>query len=241
MTTILLVAEGPSDVRRVRFLIDAWLAEVVDWFDPTYPDAVRQWVGLQEGEDWLDIHQVHARFKKAGFPATFGSPFGRGEVPALKKVLLLLEKSRRWPDVLLWMRDLDTQPERQQQTESFVAGRPARQQQRYLLAFANQCSEAWVLSGWDPVDPAQKAATRAVQRETGHLLPRDAHRVNHRHTHGGAEWCAGALGIDSRAEESTALRRGWCNPQDQTGARAFRQALDEHAALRASLGLPPPQ
>ena len=239
MTTILLVAEGPSDVRRVRFLIDAWLAEVVDWFDPEFPEAARQWVGLFDGEDWLDIHHVHARFRQAGFPATFGAPFGKGEIPVLKKVRLLLHKRKWWPDVLLWMRDLDTQPGRREQTEDFVSSLNEQDRQRYLLAFANQCGEAWVLAGWAPSNAEQHARTREVLRETGHLLPRDAHRVNHRHTHGGAEWCARKLGIDAGTAEEQALLSGWQRPEDLTGARAFREALTTHRALRSALGLPP--
>lgn len=55
---IVLVGEGRGDLRAARSLIDRWILQRVEWVDESTIDAYRSYTGLEQGEEWLDLHTI---------------------------------------------------------------------------------------------------------------------------------------------------------------------------------------
>ncbi len=169
---ILLAVEGVSDVRRVKILVDCWLADNVDWFSLEHPDACREFVGLDGKSEFVQIKSIP--HERRGMPkkipgGRFGGAHPAGDAGTLKDLRILMVHHEIDVDVVIWIRDTDGRGERRVQVDTYLR---EQREQRFIAGYAQQTGEAWVLVGWVAED-AKWAVRRlglAGERERAALL-----------------------------------------------------------------------
>ncbi|MEM9459364.1 MAG: hypothetical protein AAGF11_34615 [Myxococcota bacterium] len=235
---VFLALEGPSDLRRVRWLLDRWLADNVDWFVPEYPDSCRELIGVDPGQKFLKIKSIPERRKEL-VRGGFGGPHPRGEAGTLHDLRIILRKLNLEPDVVLWLRDSDGDDRRAEDAHEWVER--TGESKRFILGYAQQVSEAWVLVGWVAKSAQDDRALAQVSATITRKLPRDAHLLTHKDEVGGAKWALCQLVSDDWDRERQALLRAWTlddSELEACGLAAFRRVLTHHVGLRRALGLP---
>ena len=239
---ILMAIEGTSDVRRLRSLLDCWLADNVSWFSPEHPDGCREFIGIETNTEFVEIKRIpklrRDLMNKQFAGARFGGPFPGGDAGTIQDLRILLEHLGSQPDVVLWIRDSDGHEQRGIAAKSYV--RERGEQHRFVLGYAQQAGEAWVLAGWLAKTEQDKSAAAEIERATSRKLPRDAHTFPH-HGERGVKWAAAVLRLQGD-REIEALVRAWRLDDaaaERCGLAAFRRELTAHVGLRRALGLAP--
>jgi len=239
---VLLAVEGISDVRRARLLVDRWLEDNVDWFDPDHPEVYRSYIGVDHGCEFVEIKTIVKLRREVGHKAfgggRFGGPHPGGDAGTLQDLRILLTHHDLAPDVILWVRDTDGDAKRSVVAANYI--RDQGETDRFILGYAHEAGEAWVLVGWSAESEAERAAEAMVERLSTRKLHRDAHVFPH-HGDLSVKWVVSELGLGGAREEH-ALLRAWGLPDatvEDCGLAAFRRAMDTHAGLRRALGLGP--
>ena len=207
MPEFLVVAEGETDARMVRLLAERiFLEEGEDWVREQCAEEVPQW--MQEdylpqwhapqpnatGVTWRAVRQFarEGSFRQAFGHNVAGKARGIYYAQARNALFFLsrLRQSRRI-DALVWVVDLDDQPERREGLEQArEEAQKADSRIVIVLATPDPKQEAWVLNGFicegdeEPTlealrqelgfDPCHKAEELQAKDETA---KRSAHRV----------------------------------------------------------------
>jgi hypothetical protein len=239
---VLLAVEGSSDVRRARLLVDRWLRDNVEWFSPDHPEACRSYVGIGHGCEFVAIKTIVKLRREVAHKAfgggRFGGPHPGGDAGTLKDLRILLMHHDLAPDVILWLRDTDGDDQRRVEAMTYI--RDHGESDRFILGYAQQAGEAWVLVGWSAESDAERAAEAKVEQFSTRKLPRDAHVFPH-HGNLSVKWVMSELGLTGAREEH-ALLRAWRLADaivEDCGLAAFRRTMNTHAGLRRALGLGP--
>lgn len=222
---ILLAVEGTSDVRRVRILLDRWLADNVDWFSDEHPELCRAFIGLDEGSEFVSVKSIPSRRKAMSPGGRFGAPHPSGDAGTLRDLRILMDRGEVDADVVIWMRDSDGRDDRHVQAAAHI--REHGEQERFILGYARQAGEAWVLVGWYAQTDADRTSEAALTRQTSRKLPRDAHMFAHA-GHQDGKWAVRQLGLDGERERfvvtctrtlACAGRSGSPRPRNQSEQR----------------------
>lgn len=217
---VLLVCEGPSDVRRARAVIDAWVERREGWL-ADHPVADRfGFVGPDDTQLFLKTKHIPTLARERGLKG-FGGPMPASDGGTVRALLLLLRHNQALADraqFVLWLRDADGDPDRE---PSARAERDKLRGDRFPLAigYARQCGEAWAIAG--------------LTATGEHHSFKDPSEFTHKEVSGGAKDVLNSLigkDADQEARAIEALVSAGTPAGDAVGLTAFLNDLDTHWA-----------
>ena len=180
MIEFIVIGESRADAEIATKLAERILLEKIDWLEPEYLQYSFSWSGLQENTDyscWRDIEKIIDNFQQS-------SPF---RIPKYKRSRETQEKKPLKPDAaraikvlnlvrflqrkreikaVVFIRDLDNQPERREGLEQ------ARMQHlnqsnklEIIIGTANGKREAWVLNGFVALNQDEQRILDEIKTE----------------------------------------------------------------------------
>ncbi|MEH2409126.1 hypothetical protein [Nostoc sp.] len=163
MIEFIVIVESGADARTATKLAERILTEQIDWLEPGLIRHIFNWSGLQAGTEyscWSDVTKIidDAKDQLRYKPPRYLGHDSRS-VPlktdgaASTKVLKLVDflQKTRPIKAVIFIRDLDNQPERREGIEQARSEHINRQPQlKIVIGTANPKREAWVLNGFIP-------------------------------------------------------------------------------------------
>ncbi len=204
MSLVIAVAcEADADFRAASTLIDRVLVEQIAWLEVDHLEHVRQYLGAESPYPWTRIHNVpdlaKARNLKPRKGHFLGEP-GAADALLARKAILLLNSIDPQPEVLVVMRDIDGQPERQigwNQARDEYHGKPP-----LILGMAIIKRENWILAGFRSISTEEQQRLQSERKSLGYDPSLHPERVNSHAEH--SKHCPkrvlGSLVADSGAE-----------------------------------------
>lgn len=164
----IVIVESSADARTATKLAERVLTEQIDWLEPDMIKHIFNWSGLQQDTEhscWKDINKILESLKLLGVkvPRYIGhskdqSKF-RADGAASLKVLNLVRYLQRTRQIraVIFIRDLDNQPERREGLEQARSEHINQQPQlQIVIGAANPKREAWVLNGFIPSNQEER-------------------------------------------------------------------------------------
>ena len=180
MSLVIAVAcEADSDFRAVSTLIDRLLVEQVGWLEADHLEYVRRYVGAEAHYAWTKIQNAPELAKARNLKPRKGHFQGEpGAADALlaRKAILLLNSLNPQPDVLIFMRDIDDQPERK--TGWNQARNEYHGKSPLILGIAIIKRENWVLAGFRSSSDDEQLRLQAERQTLGYDPSLNPDRVN---------------------------------------------------------------
>lgn len=188
MIEFVVIVESSADARTATKLAERVLVDKVDWLEPEQLQYSFRWSGLQENTEhscWKDIHAIVDAAKKSGFrlPRYIGHSPGKSlkaDGAASRKILMLvsfLQKTRQIKAVI-FIRDLDNQPERRTNIEQarleHIKGQP---QLEIIIGTANPKREAWVLNGFISSNQEEEQVLKDITTKLSFDPCKESHRL----------------------------------------------------------------
>ena len=177
MIEFVVIVESNADARTATKLADRVLVDKIDWLEPEMLEHLYQWSGLEAGTDnscWKNINQIIDNFQQSlGFrPPRY---LGHRKDGALKadgaaaiKILNLVRFIQKTRNIkaILFIRDLDNQPERREGIEQARSEHIDRQPKlAIIIGTADRMREAWVLNGFIPSNQEEKQILQNIVTE----------------------------------------------------------------------------
>lgn len=161
MIEFIVIVESGADARTATKLAERVLREKFDWLDDDSLQYYFQWTGLEEGKEyscWRDIIKIiddaksQIKYKPARFLGhdSKGVPLKADGAASIKILNLVrfLQKNRQIKAVI-FIRDLDNQPERKKGIEQARSEHINKTPQlEIIIGAADPKREAWVLNGF---------------------------------------------------------------------------------------------
>lgn len=202
---ILLVAEGPSDWRRLRFLVD----HSIQQHGITDLAAFRRFEPFQ-GHQYIRIREIPALVRELGLDRRYSAAGpNKRDAGTLRKLHQVLRAKKLLGSdlVVIWARDDDGDPARREDAvaarESLRTSTPAT---ALLLAVASECGEAWVVAGWRPVTKDDEKTLQELRKELGFDPCANPQRLSHKDdAPKSAKQVVERLGAGDPAREETSL------------------------------------
>lgn len=188
MTEVIVIVESRADAQTATKLAERVLVEKVDWLEPELLQNLFRWSGLEVGTEhscWRDISNIMQRAKESGQPIP--KFLGHRKSGALKadgaatikilKLVRFLQKTRPITAVL-FIRDLDNQPERREGIEQARAEHIDRQPKlEIIIGTADRMREAWVLNGFVPSDQREEKILKNIKNQLKFDPCEEPHRL----------------------------------------------------------------
>jgi hypothetical protein len=173
----IVIVESSADARTATKLAERVLTEQIDWLDDDSVQYYFQWTGLLEGTEyscWKDIDKIVASLKSSGlrFPRYLGHPIKgvplKADGAASIKVLNLVRFLQRTRQIrsVIFIRDLDNQPERREGLEQ-ARSQHINQEPKLeiVIGAADPKREAWVLNGFIPSNQQEEQILEQIKSE----------------------------------------------------------------------------
>jgi hypothetical protein len=174
MREFIVIVEDIADARTATTLAERILVEKVDWLEQEQLQYLFQWSGLEENTKhscWKDIKSITERAKESGLrlPRAMGRSGERKADGAasikILKLIRVLQKNRKIKAVL-FIRDLDNQPERREGIEQARLEHINREPKlEIIIGMADRMREAWVLNGFIPLNEEEKQSLVALKKQ----------------------------------------------------------------------------
>lgn len=190
MRDFIVIVENEADKRTATKLAERVVADKVDWAVPEILQDVFRWGGLEEHAEyscWKNIGDAIEHAKDSGI--RIPRFLGHGKTGLLKtdgantkKVLILIGKLRqeqnRQIDAVLFIRDLDDQPERRTHIEA-VRDEHIGQHPKLAIIIGTpyRTREAWVLNGFIPSTPDEAKTLEELKAALSFDPCEEAHRL----------------------------------------------------------------
>jgi hypothetical protein len=190
MIEFVVIVESRMDAVTATKLAERVLIEKVEWVEQENLQYLFKWSGLDVGTEyscWKDIGNIVNRAEKDGIPKP--RYLGHGKTGSLKadgaaalKILklsrLLNRKKNRKIAAVLFIRDLDSQRERNQGIEQARLEHIDRQPHvEVVIGTADRMREAWVLNGFIPLDSEEKRILAQITTKLSFDPCEEAHRL----------------------------------------------------------------
>jgi hypothetical protein len=164
MPEFIVIVESRADAEISTKLAERVLLEKVGWLEPDTLDHLIQWSGLEPGTEyscWKNIGDIVENFSEEfKFPRIRSNGRLKTDGKAASKVMKLISflqyKLNRDIKAVVFIRDLDNQPERREhldQARSECIGQPKIEA---VIGTADRMREAWVLNGFMPLNLQEK-------------------------------------------------------------------------------------
>jgi hypothetical protein len=172
---IAVVYEAPADFRTGTELADRVLIEAIDWLNGDLLIDQRQWIG-ELGHEKLKWNTI-ARLATAAGIRAHGHIDGRpleADAAAARRAIAFLKSTFNDLAAIVLLRDQDDQPERRdglEQARSVDHGMPI------VIGLAVVEREAWVISGFEPKDDAEKDKLDNERKKLGFCPQEQSHKL----------------------------------------------------------------
>ena len=190
MIEFIVIVESGADARTATKLAERVLKEKFDWLDDDILQHCFQWTGLEEGKEyscWRDIIKIiddaksQIKYKPARFLGhdSKGVPLKADGAASIKVLNLVrfLQKTRQIKAVI-FIRDLDNQPERKEGIEQarleHINKTPKLE---IVIGAADPKREAWVLNGFIPSNQQEKQIIEEIKNKLSFDPSIESHRL----------------------------------------------------------------
>jgi hypothetical protein len=175
----ILELEGPSDLPRVKAIVDHLFVEREGNDIPL--DDLRRFEGI--GSDpYIPIHSIPQLAKERGLDRRY-SPVGpkRGDGGTVRRLWQVLVRDKLVAPgvVVVWVRDDDGCPERRDEAND-ARESLGDQAKAIRLGIASECGEAWALAGFEPVTREDHAKVAAWRKVLGYQPHHKPHLLSHK-------------------------------------------------------------
>ena len=190
MIEFCLIVEDEADARIAAGLAERVLLENIEWLEAEHLPHMFEWCGLEKSTEysrWQDISDIVEQFKRRGLriPKYLGhgkdGPLkadGAASMKILNLLGLLQYKMDRPIKAVLFIRDLDNQPERRAGMEQTRAEQAdARASLQVIIGSPDRTREAWVLNGFVPVTPEEQRRLNELKEKLSFDPCEQAHRL----------------------------------------------------------------
>lgn len=169
MDEFIVIVEAKADFEIATKLAERVLEEKIDWITFDLLPHLFRWSGLLDNTEyscWKDILEITERLcKNFKFPRIRSMGKYKTDGQAVNKVITLINflqhKQNRPIKAVIFMRDLDNQPDRKQHIEQVRSEHSSRQYPlEIIIGTPDRNREAWVLNGFiaSTADERQKLA-----------------------------------------------------------------------------------
>ena len=190
MNEFIVIVESGADARTATKLAERILLEKIDWLEPELIQHIFHWRGLEEGKEyscWRDIIKIiddakkQLRYKPARFLGhnSNGVPFKADGARTIKVLNLIrfLQRTRQIKAVL-FIRDLDNQPERREGLEQARSQHTQLQPElEIIIGTANPKREAWALNGFISFNQQEKEVLETIRTQLSFDPCIESHRL----------------------------------------------------------------
>lgn len=190
MLEFVVVGEAAADARIVCDLADRVVAEEgPDWIRDQERDyflrellpGLRRWSGLDPGQGystWREVRRFSKNYPQLTFLRRSTTPARMPDYAPARKAILLagILRQGHFPDALMLIRDLDSQPERR---SGMMKARDEEASTVVIVATPNPKREAWVLNGFVCQTPREEERLETIRDEINFDPCREAHRLRY--------------------------------------------------------------
>ncbi len=186
MDEFIVIVESSADARTATKLAERVLVEKIDWLEPEMLKHLFEWSGLEENTEhscWKDIRAIIERAKESGMPIPkyLGHRKNGGikaDGAAAKKILNLVSflQKKRQIKAVIFIRDLDNQPERKEGLEQARFSN-TNSKLAIVLGMADRMREAWVLNGFVALNEGEKQILEEIRNELTFDPCEESHRL----------------------------------------------------------------
>ncbi|MEB3885192.1 hypothetical protein [Lyngbya sp. CCY1209] len=194
MIELIVIVESDADARIATHLAERVLLEKIDWLETSLLPNLFRWSGLEENSDrsyWRDAIKIINNYKRSGLHMPrflrrkkIESPLKSDEARTMKILNLiqaLQHQSNRQIKAVLFIRDLDHQPERKEGMEharlEYIEQQPKLE---IIIGVANRMREAWVLNGFIASNPDEDNILTDIKTQLNFDPCEEAHRLRER-------------------------------------------------------------
>jgi hypothetical protein len=185
----IVIVESGADARTATKLAELVLQEKFDWLDDDILQHCFQWTGLEEGTEfscWRDITKIidNAKSQIKYKPSRFighskGEPL-KADGAASIKILNLVRFLQRIRQIkaVIFIRDLDNQPERKEGIEQARSEHINKTPKlEIVIGAADPKREAWVLNGFIPSNQQEKQIIEEIKNKLSFDPSIESHRL----------------------------------------------------------------
>ncbi|MEG4280185.1 hypothetical protein QUA62_22295 [Microcoleus sp. MON1_C1] len=186
MIEFVVIVESSADARTATKLADRLLVDKIDWLEPEMLQHLFQWSGLEAGTEnscWKNIDDITKRFsEKFKFPTIRSNGRFKSDGQSANKIMTLISflqhKQKRDIKAVIFMRDLDSQPERRKHIEQARLEQIDRQPKlAVIIGTPDRMREAWVLNGFIPSNQQEKQILQEIMTELTFNPCEESHRL----------------------------------------------------------------
>ena len=186
MIEFVVIVESSADARTATKLADRLLVEKIDWLEPELLQHLFQWSGLEAGTDnscWKNIDDITKRFSdQFKFPTIRSNgrfkTDGQSANKIMKLISFLQHKQKRDIKAVIFMRDLDNQPQRREHIEQARLEQIDPQRKlAIIIGTPDRMREAWVLNGFIPSNKDEERILQEITTELTFNPCEESHRL----------------------------------------------------------------
>lgn len=185
----IVIVESSADARTATKLAERILVEQIDWLEPDLLQNLFRWSGLEEETEhscWRDIRDIIERAKQSGLHLPrFRGHTQNGAIKAdgaaaikILKLVQFLQKTRQIKAVV-FIRDLDNQPERREGIEQARSEHINQLPKlEIVIGTADRMREAWVLNGFIPSNKAEEQILKKIKKQLTFDPCKESHKLS---------------------------------------------------------------
>jgi hypothetical protein len=186
----IVIVESGADSRTATKLAERVLKEKFDWLDDDILQHCFQWTGLEEGTEfscWRDITKIidnaksQIKYKPSRFIGHHSKSVPlKADGAASIKVLNLVRFLQRIRQIkaVIFIRDLDNQPERKEGIEQARSEHINKTPKlEIVIGAADPKREAWVLNGFIPSNQQEKQIIEEIKNKLSFDPSIESHRL----------------------------------------------------------------
>ncbi|MDB9439113.1 hypothetical protein PN450_20470 [Dolichospermum lemmermannii CS-548] len=190
MIEFIVIVESGADSRTATKLAERVLKEKFDWLDDDILQHCFQWTGLEEGTEfscWRDITKIidnaksQIKYKPSRFIGHHSKSVPlKADGAASIKVLNLVRFLQRIRQIkaVIFIRDLDNQPERKEGIEQARSEHINKTPKlEIVIGAADPKREAWVLNGFIPSNQQEKQIIEEIKNKLSFDPSIESHRL----------------------------------------------------------------
>jgi len=186
MIEFVVIVESSADARTATKLADRLLGDKFDWLEPETLQDHFQWSGLEAARGnycWKNIDDITKRFSdKFKFSSTRSNGKFKRDGQSANKIMTLISflqhKQKRDIKAVIFMRDLDNQPQRREHIEQARLEQIDRQPKlAIIIGTADRMREAWVLNGFIPSNQQEKQILQEITTQLTFNPCEESHRL----------------------------------------------------------------
>ncbi len=186
MIEFVVIVESSADARTATKLADRLLVDKIDWLEHETLQHHFQWSGLEVGTEnscWKNIDDITKRLSdKFKFPTIRSNgkfkTDGQSANKKMKLISFLQYKQKRDIKAVIFMRDLDSQPQRREHIEQARLEQIDQQPKlEIIIGTPDRMREAWVLNGFIPSNQDEEQILKEITTQLRFNPCEESHRL----------------------------------------------------------------